>query len=145
MHSVAQHAPVDHQLLFLPGVFNETLSQLFDAHHYFQTRGIEDQQTVAQEWQMPYSNEMTRITMRLTSVMAWLMVRRAIHAGRIDSEKAAECYRLDGSEICLAHHDETLLHMPYYLKHLSERSLDLYERVYRLDRMVYGSGVGEAV
>lgn len=138
MHPVAQQASTPQQLLFLPGVFNETLSLLFDAHHYFQTRGEEDQAAVAPGMRMSYSNEMTRVTMRLTSVMAWLMVRRAIYAGRIDEEKAAESYRLDGSEICLTHHPEVLDSLPYYLNYLSERSHDLYERIHRLDAMAYG-------
>lgn len=138
MHPVARQAAPDNQLLFLPGVFNETLSLLFDAHHYFQSRGIEDQATIAPNMKMLYSNEMTRVTMRLTAVMAWLMVRRAIYAGRIEEEKASDCYRLDGAEICLNHAPEVLAEMPYYLSYLSERSLGLYERIHRLDSLAYG-------
>ncbi len=142
MQAATQTPTTDNQLLFLPGVFNETLSLLFDAHHYFQSRGVEDQQTIPESLQVSYSNEMTRVTMRLTSVMAWLMVRRAIHAGRIEEAKAADCYRLDGADICLNQHVGALAEMPYYLNYLSQRSLDLYERVHRLDRMVYG-GLGD--
>ncbi len=138
MHPVARQATAQNQLLFLPGVFNETLSLLFDAHHYFQNRGVEDQLTIDPEMRMPYANEMTRVTMRLTSVMAWLMVRRAIYAGRIDEDKAADSYRLDGAEICLHHQADLLSNMPYYLNYLSERSLELYERIHRLDAMAYG-------
>jgi hypothetical protein len=137
MHPVARQAAPDTQLLFLPGVFNETLSLLFDAHHYFQSRGTEDQSVMDENLRLPYSNEMTRVTMRLTSVMAWLMVRRAVYAGRIDEEKASDCYRLDGAEVCLNHFPEILENMPYYLKHLSERSFAIYQRVHRLDSMAY--------
>lgn len=138
MHPVARQATAQQQLLFLPGVFNETLSLLFDAHHYFQNRGEEDQATIGNGLRLHYSNEMTRVTMRLTSVMAWLMVRRAIYAGRIDEEKAAQNYRLDGSEICLSHDPVLLENLPYYLNYLSERSHNLYERIHRLDAMAYG-------
>lgn len=144
MHQVAHHATTEHQLLFLPGVFNETLSMLFDAHHYFQSRGAEEQATIAPHMRMAYANEMTRITMRLTSVMAWLMVRRAIYAGRIDEEKAANDYRLDGAMVCLDHLPEVLVEMPYYLNYLSERSLSLYERIHRLDEMAYGQATATA-
>ncbi len=140
MHPVARQATQDNQLLFLPGVFNETLSLLFDAHHYFQSRGTEDQAVIAPELRMHYSNEMTRVTMRLTSVMAWLMVRRAVYAGRIDEEKASDSYRLDGADVCLNHLPELLEAMPYYLRHLSERSHAIYQRVHRLDSMAYGEG-----
>ncbi len=139
MHPVARQATPDTQLLFLPGVFNETLSLLFDAHHYFQARGSEDQATIAPDQRVNYANEMTRVTMRLTSVMAWLMVRRAIYAGRIDEEKAADSYRLDGADICLSQHTGILAEMPYYLNYLSERSFEVYSRVHRLDQMAYGA------
>ena len=138
MHPVARQATPDNQLLFLPGVFNETLSLLFDAHHYFQSRGAEDQASIGPDLRVSYANEMTRVTMRLTSVMAWLMVRRAIYAGRIDEEKAASSYRLDGADICLNHLPEVLAGMPYYLNYLSERSHDVYTRIHRLDAMAYG-------
>lgn len=139
MHQVARQAAPNTQLLFLPGVFNETLGLLFDAHHYFQSRGEEEQATIQPQLRMAYANEMTRVTMRLTSVMAWLMVRRAIYAGRIEEDKASADYRLDGREICLNHLPEIMAEMPYYLNYLSERSLGLYERVHRLDALAYGS------
>ena len=145
MHPVARQATPDTQLLFLPGVFNETLSLLFDAHHYFQARGSEDQASISPELRVNYANEMTRVTMRLTSVMAWLMVRRAIYAGRIDEEKAADSYRLDGAEICLSQMPDVLSEMPYYLNYLSERSFEVYNRVHRLDQMAYGEMQGSQI
>ena len=137
MHPITTTASPEHQLLFLPGVFNETLGLLFDAHHYFQSRGEEDQMSIAAPLRTHYASEMSRVTTRLTSVMAWIMVRRAVYAGRIEEEKAATDYRLDGEEICLAHLPATLAKMPSYLAYLSERSLKLYERIHRLDGMAY--------
>ena len=139
MQHVAQHASDDNQLLFLPGVFNETLSLLFDAHHYFQSRGNEEQAKIAADQRVAFANEKSRVTLRLTSVMAWLMVRRAIYAGRIEEEMASENYRLEGQEACLGHSEEHLRQMPPYLIYLSERSLSLYERILRLDGQAYGT------
>lgn len=139
MHPIPHQTAADTQVLFLPGVFNETLSLLFDAHHYFQSRGAEDQAVIPETLRPHYANEMTRVTMRLTSVMAWLMVRRAVYAGRIEEEKASDSYRLDGAEVCLNHLPELLANMPYYLNYLSDRSLSLYERIHRLDNMAYGT------
>lgn len=138
MRPVARAESSNNQLLFLPGVFNETLALLFDAHHYFQSRGIEEQTLLDSQSRPVYASEMTRITMRLTSVMAWIMVRRAIYAGRIEEEKAAHSYRLDGDNICLEHLPEKLSQLPYYLSYLSDRSHELYERVWRLDNLAYG-------
>jgi len=129
----------DKQLLFLPSIFNETLTMLFDAHQYFQDRGPVDQSIIDREDRSDYANEMTRITMRLTSVMAWIMVRRAIHAGRIDEAKASTDYRLEAVDVCREHKPEVLSQMPGYMNHLSEKSLALFERVHRLDDLAYGT------
>lgn len=131
------NTPTQH-LLFLPGVFNETLTLLFDAHHYFQSRGADDHAVLDPYYQKAYTTEMSRITIRLTSIMAWIMVRRAVTAGKIDEDKAADDYRLDGGEICLSEPDGMVDMLPYYFWQLSERSQELYERVSRLDDMVYG-------
>jgi hypothetical protein len=139
MRQVARQAAQEPQLLFLPGVFNETLSLLFDAHHYFQERGAEEQATIEPTKRAYYVSEMSRVTMRLTSVMAWLMVRRAVYAGRIEEEKASTSYRLDNTHACLEHHPEILADLPYYLNYLSDRSHELFERVNRLDALAYGT------
>jgi len=94
---------------------------------------------VDREDRSDYANEMTRITMRLTSVMAWIMVRRAIHAGRIDEAKASTDYRLEAVDVCREHKPEVLSQMPGYMNHLSEKSLALFERVHRLDDLAYGT------
>lgn len=138
MRPVARRESNDNQLLFLPGVFNETLTLLFDAHEYFQTHGAEEQSLVGSEFKSAYASEMTRVTLRLTSVMAWIMVRRAVTAGRIEEEKAAGSYRLVASDIALEIPEDTQGALPSYLTHLSERSHELYQRVSRLDEMVYG-------
>lgn len=139
MRPIAQEAENDGQLLFLPSVFNETLTLLFDAHHYFQTRGAKEQNEIGATARPLYASEMTRITMRLTSVMAWIMVRRAIYAGRIEEDKASREYRLEAADICALHDAEVLTKLPNYMIYLSERSLSLYERVHRLDQLAYGT------
>lgn len=139
MHQIAPVESTNTHLLFLPGVFNETLSLLFDAHHYFQSRGVEEQAAISPEKRIFYSAEMSRVTMRLTSVMAWIMVRRAVHSGRIEEQKAVEEYRLDGQDVYTVEDPEMLKEMPYYLNYLSQRSLSLYERIMRLDQQAYGT------
>lgn len=134
------HAHADEgQLLFLPSIFNETLSLLFDAHQYFQSRGAIDQRAIEEGSRAHYANEMTRITLRLTSIMAWIMVRRAIFAGRIEEETAGTQYRLEAVDVCREHRPDALASLPYYMNHLSERTHQLFERVFRLDDLAYGA------
>lgn len=138
MRQSARQASADSQLLFLPGVFNETMSLMHDAHQYFNTRGREEQESIEPDNRTVYAKEMSRVTLRLTSVMAWLMARRAIHAGRI-AEGKIDDFQLGEQDFCLTHQTELLENMPYYLNYLSDRSLKLYERIKRLDDEAHGT------
>jgi regulator of CtrA degradation len=120
-------------VLFMPNVFNETMQLLADAHEYFAQFGEEDQKRLEEHLRSIYSCEMSRITLRLSSIMTWIMAQRAVFAGKIHVEEAAEHYSLDFQDACLV--DNRALHgiMPSYVCFLLDRSLELYERVCRLD------------
>jgi hypothetical protein len=135
MQSLARKPVETAKCVFYPGVFNETLGLLFEAHTYFQERSGEEQAVLDEASRLYYANEMTRVTMRLTSVMAWVMVRKAVFAGRISEEEAARQYRLEAREQCLEHDPHGLEYLPFYLGYLSERSYMLYERVARLEAL----------
>jgi hypothetical protein len=136
--SARQAKQPQQQVLFLPGMFNETLTLLFDAHHYFQSRGAEEQSNIPAEQRPLYAAEMSRITLRLTSVMAWIMVRKAVFCGKIDEEMAGEKYRFTVEEFCLTPKPADIDYLPYYINYLSDRSRDLYTRIARLDSQAYG-------
>ncbi len=120
-------------VLFMPTVFNETMQLLKDAHEYFQLFGDDDQSRIEADLKTLYSCEMSRITLRLSSIMAWLMVQRAVFTGKIEANEAATRYGLDFKDICLV--DNRVLHgvLPSYVCFLLDRTLELYERVSRLD------------
>lgn len=120
-------------VLFMPGVFNETMQLLHDAHEYFHVFGDEDRSRIDDQLRSLYSCEMSRITLRLSAIMAWLMVQRAVFNGKIEAEEAALRYGLDFKDICTV--DNRMLHgiLPSYVCFLLDRSLELYERVLRLD------------
>lgn len=82
-----------------------------------------------------FSCEALRVTSRLTQVMAWLMMQRAVHDGEMTLEEAlCERNRLSGQDVCLGGEDHPPL-MPPGLCSLLQRSQKLYERVSRLERM----------
>lgn len=120
-------------VVFMPGVFNETMQLLADAHEYFHQFGEDDQARINEELKTLYSCEMSRITLRLSSIMAWIMVQRAVFTGKIKADEAATQYNLDFQDICRV--DNRVLHgvLPSYVCFLLDRSLELYERVLRLD------------
>jgi regulator of CtrA degradation len=120
-------------VLFMPGVFNETMQLLNDAHEYFFLFGDDDQNRIDAQLRSLYTCEMSRITLRLSSIMSWIMVQRAVFTGKIAREEAAARYNLDFQHICMV--DNRMLHgvLPSYVCYLLDRSLELYERVVRLD------------
>lgn len=88
---------------------------------------------------MVASCESMRVTARLTQVVAWLLVQRAVHAGEISREQAKQPqYRLSGREVCAESEPVAEAALPDRLNDLLQRSLSLYERVSRLDRMLDG-------
>jgi regulator of CtrA degradation len=81
--------------------------------------------------------ETMRLTARLTGVMAWLMVQRAVEAGEINrSETVKKHYRLTGQEVCAASHPEAGKVLPPRFNSLLEQSGALYGRIARLDSML---------
>jgi regulator of CtrA degradation len=117
--------------------YDETLNMIVEARNYMthvepriprHRRGSSD---------LRFSCEALRVTSRLTQVMAWLMLQRAVHYGEISAEEAClDCNRLSGRDVCLdtdATEDENL---PLGLRSLLDRSYHLYVRVSRLEEMV---------
>ena len=83
------------------------------------------------------SVESLRLTARLTQIMAWLLFQRAVHAGEVSPEQAAEpSNRLGGQEICHDRRGEHMQAMPSGLGDLLLRSRKLYQRIARLDEMI---------
>jgi regulator of CtrA degradation len=76
---------------------------------------------------------MSRITLRLSTIMAWTIAQRAVHAGKITAEEAITHHGLTYQDACLV--DSSVLHgiLPTYVCYLLDRSFELYERVARLD------------
>ncbi len=123
-------------VVFMPSIFDETMKLLNEAHEYFFLFGQDDQRRIEENLKTLYSCEMSRITLRLSSVMAWILIQRAVVSGKITASEAIERYMLDFRDICLV--DNRVLHgvLPSYMCLLLDRSLELYARVMRLDDQI---------
>jgi regulator of CtrA degradation len=72
-------------------------------------------------------------------VASWLLVQRAVSEGEMTPTEAEnDKYRLGAREICRGSRGESLDILPAKLVDLLTRSMNLYERVERLDQMLYG-------
>jgi regulator of CtrA degradation len=121
-------------VFLMPGLFNQTVQLLLEARDYFEHEGRVAEAHLDFFHRPFFTAEMSRITLRLSYVMAWLSVQKAVLAGDISREEAMADYPLDGLEICLETNITAEHILPVRMNHLLEQSLSLYERVHRLDK-----------
>ena len=94
-----------------------------------------DRETVAFGDRSLFDCEALCLTTRLSQVMAWLLVQRAVHAGEIGiGELQDDSHRLDGREVCFDNVVELVESLPLRFRSLMERSLKLYQRIARLTK-----------
>lgn len=123
---------------FFSRTFEEALGLVVEARDYVAGRLAFDRETVSIGEQLVCDCETLRLTSRLTHVMAWLLIQRAIHEGEILPEEAhAEANRLGGHSVCLVDDPAIAARLPKRLQTLMTRSLSLYVRVARLDEMAF--------
>ena len=121
---------------FLPKLYKETLDLLLQTHDYFGRYAQSDQEILPLGAKVVYSTEMSRITARLTSIMAWVMARRAAFVGEISMDDANKKFRLDSRDVCEFVNPQAKFVLPNHFNTLLERTLTLYQRIARLDDMV---------
>lgn len=124
---------------FFDSTFEEAMALTREARDYLTFQEKADLAEVDPVTRMVASCESMRLTARLTQVVAWLLVQRAVHAGEITRQQAKQPqYRLSGREVCAETEPVAEAALPERLNELLQRSLSLYERVARLDRMLDG-------
>ena len=120
-------------VVILPGIYNEALQLLIEAHDYFYRQGLKHQEKLNERERIMYASEMSRITIRLSCVMAWLMARKAVFMGKITQDEANESFRLDCRDVCLNQFIEAESILPKRMGDILGKSFELYQRVARLD------------
>ncbi len=122
---------------FFGRTFEEALGLVIEARDYVAGRLAFDRETIGLADQLICDCETLRLTSRLTHVMAWLLIQRAIHAGEIPAEEATtEINRLGGHSVCLVDDSATMARLPTRLQKLMSRSHHLFVRISRLDEMI---------
>ena len=125
------------QPAFFRRTYDETMTLMVEARNYMAYSERRERERVGGMVGLRMSCEALRVTSRLTQVMAWLMLQRAVHEGEVEVEASLrdEC-RLSGADVCL---DETFSGdeaLPNHLRSLLDRSYRLYVRVARLEEML---------
>jgi len=121
------------KVLFMPSLHNEAVELLHEAQDYFSEFGAEDQEHLEPHIRSIYNYEMSRITLRLSCIMAWLLAQRSTARDNIKTNNHLANNRLDFQDVCMV--DSSLLHgvLPSYVCYLLDASYELYERALRLD------------
>jgi hypothetical protein len=133
-------------VVFMAPLFAGAQELLLDSYDYFSRCDREKRLEMISPFERTiFANEMSRITMRLTSVISWLMARRAVYEGEISSEEAYLEFSLGLQSVCLDHNAECLAIVPPYMAQLLQDSYDIYSRVNRLDAMIKAEFEGREI
>lgn len=120
--------------VFLYNLYRETMRLLEDARDYHRNWERHDRAALPLDQGCAMSRECLSMTARLTSVMAWVMTQRAVHAGEISAEEAASP---DNRLLAQSIHTEPLStprdQLPLRLWRLLDSSYRLYRRVQRME------------
>ena len=135
-HALVQGAKMQ-QLVVYHRTYDETIDLMVEARNYMQYIDYRDHMRHDTIAGLRLSCEAMRVTSRLTQVMAWLMMQRAVQEGEITPDEAvSENNRLSGEEVCLDisyANDDSL---PRGLRSLLSRSHLLYMRISHLEQQI---------
>jgi len=122
------------QPAFFSRTYDETMDLMVEARNYLSHLEGGERRHAGPMAGLMISCEALRVTSRLTQVMAWLLVQRAVHQGEISGDEAmAESNRLSGTMVCLDESRAEDLALPRGLRSLLDRSLHLYLRISHLE------------
>lgn len=125
--------------------FREGMDLVEETAAYLDGPGRQDSKELGRDDAMTYASQSMRLTTRLMQVASWLLVQRALKEGEMQLiEARADKYRLvpeDKPEGALSFSElaKDAYALPARLLDLLARSEQLYERIMRLDRSLYGT------
>ncbi len=124
-------------IAYFDSTFDEAMALTREARDYLAHQKHADFAELGAVARLVASCESMRVTARVTQVVAWLLVQKAVHAGEITREQAAGPeYRLSGQSVCEEEQPAPEEPLPERLTELLDSSLRLYQRVVRLDAML---------
>lgn len=128
-------------IAYFDSTFTEALALARDARDYFAYQEPSDAPGMDPVTRLAASCEAMRLTSRVTQMMAWLLVQKAVHAGELSRAQAALSEnRLGGHAVCLEQCQVANLRLPEALEHLLARSHGMYQRIARLDATLDEAG-----
>ena len=121
-------------MFFMEKMFEETQGLLIESRQYVKDCLSRDMKDAIPMDRLKVSCEAMRVTARLTQVMAWLMLRKAVEAHELTEEEIlSPHFQVLHGDNCMSNESAENEDLPFILRELLARSYDLYMRVKRLD------------
>lgn len=118
--------------------FEEGMAMVEETASYLDGAGRQESRDLPRAAALAYAGESMRLTTRLMQVASWLLVQRSVFDGEMERvDAASDKYRLGSKEICRGTAMEGSDQLPVRLRDLLARSERLYDRVERLDDLIY--------
>jgi len=123
-------------LIFINRKLKEAHKLLHATHDYIRWQAPLDVKKMDTKQMLKVSCEAMRVTIRMTQIIAWLMLQKAFLMDEISRNDVLsdECRVLRGTH-CLESDSETDEELPSRLRELLKESRDLYVRTLRLDEI----------
>lgn len=123
---------------FFMRLYDEALALVRESRDYIAITGREDSRGLAPAGGLAYSVETMRLTTRMTHIMAWLLMQRALAEGDLEpAQLEGDALRLGGADVCLGE-PVVEAELPSALAELMRRSERLFRRIQRLDDDLIG-------
>jgi regulator of CtrA degradation len=121
-------------ITFIDSKINEAHRLLSATHDYVKWQAPKDMDTMDPHMTFLLSSEAMRVTVRLTQIIAWLMLQKAILEGELTLEDTlSESCRVMQGEECLNQSSEEDKEIPPRLRELLKESRIFYFSILRLD------------
>jgi regulator of CtrA degradation len=119
---------------FFGKTYGEAMDLVVEARDYLALYETYDGDGLAPMERLVMSAETLRLTARLTQIMAWLLMQRAVQTGEVSRDEAL-AHPLAEVGICMDGEELEDRGLPPRLSDLLGRSRRLYVRVARLDEL----------
>ena len=132
--------PIDHAQKMMTArlvdsLYTEAMLLADEARSYFDQIGRAERDGLAPIERVAFSCESLKVTTRLMHVIAWLLTRKAIAVGEIrEEEGGADSRRLGRAADSDA---EAIATLPTHARDIIAASIDLYQRVGRIEDGMY--------
>ena len=120
--------------VFFNRTYDEALELVIQTRNYVAYKENQDQAGLNVCERIQVSCETMRVTTRLTHIMSWLMMQKAVFNGEMSLEEALHMADpLSEEDVCLLKDHEDYSFLSLRLHELLDQSLALYMRVCRLE------------